>query len=1091
MTKIRPARSSLVIRHSSPIKPQARRNHMTTGAPDWDNYEVLERNREPAHATLVPYPDEATARQGEREASPFFKSLNGAWQFYWAPNPAAEPDGFYAEDFDADSWDTITVPGNWQLQGYDKPIYVNWGYAFPQNGRPRQSPEIARIEPLPPIPEDDNPTGCYRRAFDVPPDWAGRQIFLVFEGVDAAFHVWVNGQEVGYSQDSRLPAEFDVTRHVRTGRNSLAVHVYRYCDGSYLEDQDFWRLSGIYRDVYLLATPRVHVRDFFVRTALDEAYRDAVMAVEISLRNYTDRDALDHSLDLALYDEEDRLIASTSTGGIAVAPGAESSLQIEQAVANPKKWSAEHPHLYTLLIALKDRSGQVLEVQGCQVGFRQVEIKDGQLHVNGAPLLFRGVNRHEHDPDTGHTVSLQSMIEDIKLMKCFNINAVRTCHYPNDPRWYDLCDRFGLYVIDEANLESHGTWDKLARDPAWGPAFLERGARMVERDKNHPCVILWSLGNESGYGPNHDAMAAWIRQRDLTRPLHYEGATRRSGRDEDRNYPGPEDAPAVDIISVMYPSIERIFELAHVPGETRPLIMCEYAHAMGNSCGNLREYWEAVEAHRRLQGGFVWDWVDQGVRQRTEVGEAWFAYGGDFGDDPNDGPFCINGLVWPDRRVKPALWEYKKVIQPVKVEAMDLLVGKLKITNAHQLPRLSELEIAWTLVADGEVLQSGALADLDTPPGESEVVSVPFTRPVLKPGSEYWLTLSFRLAGHTPWAGKGHEVAWEQFRVPFDVPGAPALELTGLPELGVEEAGEHITVEGPDFRLVFDKRSGTINSWGYRGHELVSQGPLLNFWRAPTDNDASTRGDQMAALRWREAGLDRLQHHIGEVRVRQIAPQIVQIGVHSSIHAPDRADGFECETTYAVYACGDVVIESHVLPGATLPPLPRVGLQMQMPGGYETLTWYGRGPHESYRDRQAGAAVGLYSGTVDEQYVPYIVPQENGNKTGVRWAALTDSEGVGLLAVGMPYLEVSVHHFTTQDLTRARHTYELKRQDPVVLNLDQVQSGLGGASCGPGTLPEYLVEPRPVQFRLRLRPFSAGEASPMELSKQRIEPKNR
>jgi beta-galactosidase/beta-glucuronidase len=1064
---------------------------MTAQANDWDNYQVLERNREAPHATLVPYPYEATARRGEHEASPFFQSLNCEWQFYWAPNPTASPQGFYAEGFDTSGWDTITVPGNWQLQGYDKPIYVNLGYAFPQDGRPRPDPGGASQQPLPPIPEDDNPTGCYRRTFAVPQDWAGRQVFLVFEGVDAAFHVWVNGREVGYSQDSRLPAEFDITRHLRHGRNTLAVRVYRYCDGSYLEDQDFWRLSGIYRGVYLLATPRVHVRDFFVRTALDEAYRDAAMTVEINIRNYGHRDAIDHSLQLTLYDEGERPIGSASATGIAVEAGGERTLQVEQVIANPKKWSAEHPHLYTLLIALKDAHGRVLEVQGCQVGFRQVEIKNGQLHLNGAPLLFRGVNRHEHDPDTGHSVSLQSMIEDIKLMKRFNINAVRTCHYPNDPRWYDLCDRFGLYVMDEANLESHGTWDKLARDPAWEPAFLERGVRMVERDKNHPSVIVWSLGNESGYGPNHDAMAAWIRRRDPTRPLHYEGATRRSGREQDKNYPGPEDAPAVDIISVMYPSIERIVELAQVPGETRPLIMCEYAHAMGNSCGNLREYWQAVEAHPRLQGGFVWDWVDQGIHQTTETGEEWFAYGGDFGDDPNDGPFCINGLVWPDRRVKPALWEYKEVIQPVKVEALDLLAGQLKITNAHHFSRLSELEIGWNLVADGEVLQWGTLADLDTPPGESQVVSLPFTQPVLTPGGEYWLTLSFRLAEDTPWAEKGHEVAWEQFRVPFASREAPILELADLPELGVEEAGEHITVRGPGFRLVFDKRSGTINSWEYRGREMVSQGPLLNFWRAPTDNDASLRGDQTAALRWREAGLDRLQHDVGKIRLEQIAPQAVQVGVPSSIHAPDRADGFACETTYTLYGSGDVVIESHVLPGANLPPLPRIGLQMQLQAGYETFTWYGRGPHETYRDRQAGAQVGVYSGTVDDQYVPYIVPQENGNKTDVRWVALTDGEGVGLLVVGMPRLEVSAHHFTVQDLTHARHTYELKRRDCVVLNLDSIQSGLGGASCGPGTLPEYLVEPRPVQFRLRLRPFSIKDASPMELSKQRIEARNR
>jgi beta-galactosidase/beta-glucuronidase len=1083
---------------------------MTQESCDWDKHQVLGRNREPAHGTLVPYAHEAAARQGDRDTGPFFESLNGKWKFHWSPNPASSPEEFYREDFDVSGWDTITVPGNWQLQGYDKPIYVNWGYAFPQDGQARKHPEIARNEPLPPIPADDNPTGCYRRTFTLPEGWAGREVFLLFEGVDSAFHLWVNGQEVGYSQDSRLPAEFDVTSCVRPDQNTLAVRVYRYCDGSYLEDQDFWRLSGIYRDVYLLATPRVHVSDFFVRTALDEDYRDALMQVEVKIRAYGDQDAADHTLELTLYDEGNRRIVSTSVSGIAVKAGDETTLEIEKTVANPKKWSAEHPNLYTLLITLKDATGNVLEVERCNVGFRQIEIKDGQLHVNGVPILFRGVNRHEHDPDTGHTLTVESMMEDIKLMKRFNINAVRTCHYPNDPRWYDLCDRFGLYLIDEANLETHGTLDKLAQDPAWQAAFLERGIRMLERDKNHPSVIIWSLGNESGYGPNHDAMAAWIRQRDPTRPIHYEGATGWGARYRDRKYKGPQEAPVVDIVSVMYPTLETLTELAHMPGETRPLIMCEYAHAMGNSCGNLREYWDAVETHQRLQGGFIWDWVDQGIRQVTEDGEEWFAYGGDFGDDPNDGPFCINGLLWPDRRVKPALWEYKKIVQPVKVEPIHLLAGELKITNAYHFSHLSGLDITWKLTAEGEVLQSGALPRLDTAPGKSRNVRVPFTQPVLpapaeypvwgtssrlcgasprgpgEPDAEYWLTLSFTLAEDTLWAEKGHEVAWEQFQVPFAVPEAPVLGLDDMPELGLEESAERAKVRGPDFSLAFDKGSGTITSWQHQGRELVRQGPGLNAWRAPTDNDASTWGDQTAALHWREAGLDRLRHQVKRIEVSQITSQVVQITTQSFVCAPDRADGFDCEIIYAVYGSGDVVIEARILPSEKLPPLPRIGLQMQLPGGYETFTWYGRGPHETYCDRKEGAQVGVYSGTVDEQYVPYIVPQENGNKTDVRWVALTDRHGVGLLAVGMPLLEVSAHHFTPEDLTGARHTHDLKWRDYITLNLDYKQSGLGGASCGPGTLPQYLIEPRPIQYRLRLRPFSAKVASPTELTKQRI-----
>jgi len=694
-------------------------------------------------------------------------------------------------------------------------------------------------------------------------------------------------------------------------------------------------------------------------------------------------------------------------------------------------------------------------------------------------VVLKGVNRHEHDPGTGHAVTVASMVQDIKLMKQFNVNAVRTCHYPNDPRWYDLCDRFGFYLIDEANLETHGTLDKLARDPAWEAAYLERGARMVARDKNHPSVIVWSLGNESGYGPNHDAMAGWIRRHDPTRPVHYEGATGWGG-----TYEGPEDAPAVDVVSVMYPTVERIVELAQIPGETRPLIMCEYAHAMGNSCGNLREYWDAIEAHPRLQGGFIWDWVDQGIRQVTADGQAWFAYGGDFGDDPNDGPFCLNGLVFPDRQVQPALWEYKKIIQPVAAEPVDLLAGKVRIINKYHFSDLSGLDVAWSLAADGVELQAGTLPRLDTPPGESATVTVPFEGLELDPGTEYWLALSFSLAGDTPWAKRGHEVAWEQFKLPFDVSEAPVLDGVGMPELALEETAERVTVRGADFRLAFDRRSGTIGSGQHGGRELVRQGPRLNVWRAPTDNDEGQPWGQEMAKRWRAAGLDRLIHRVRGFQVHRVRPQVVQICVRSFVCAPDREDGFDCAYTYTVTGSGDVEVETHVLPVGDLPPLPRVGLQMQLPGGTETFTWYGRGPHETYRDRQEGARVGVYSGAVDEQYVPYVVPQENGNKTGVRWAALTDGDGAGLLAAAMPgggagapWLEVSAHHFTAADLAQARHTYELKRREEITLNLDWRQSGLGGASCGPGTLPRYLIQPQEIRFRVRLNPLSPDTAS--------------
>lgn len=1032
---------------------------------DWENPRIVGRNKEPGHVTSVPYADESTALAGNREASPYFMLLNGEWHFRFAPSPQTAPSGFYDLSFDVGDWESITVPGNWQLQGYDKPIYTNVQYPF-------------SIRDLPRVPAEDNPTGSYRRTFTVPGEWAGRQIFLVFEGVDSAFYVWVNGEQVGYSQGSRLPAEFNITPYLQAGENTLAVQVYRWSDGSYLEDQDMWHLSGIFRDVYLWAAPSIHVRDVWVRTDLDDAYRDALLRVRAYVRNWGECEEIDQLLELKLLDANGRpVFAEPASARLAVGAGDEVAVDLERAVKRPEKWSDEAPYLYTLLLSLKDPSGAVLEVQTCRVGFRQVELKDGQIQVNGVPILIKGVNRHEHDPDTGHAVTLESMIQDVRLMKQFNINAVRTSHYPNDPRWYDLCDRYGIYVLDEANIESHGVWDRLAKDPEWEMAFLERAMRMVERDKNHPCVLVWSLGNESGYGPHHDAMARWIRERDPTRLLHYHTA---------------ENTPIVDVLGPMYPSVDDLVAMAQEPDETRPIVMCEYAHSMGNSTGNLLEYWQAVEQHQRLQGGFIWDWVDQGLRQVTDSGEPWFAYGGDFGDEPNDGHFCINGLIWPDREPQPALWEHKKVLEPVRVEPVDLLRGKVRITNRYSFLDLHDLDISWRLSADGKELESGQLPRLSTPAGDSEEVTIPFHQPELAPGSEYWLTLSFSLARDTLWADRGHEVAWAQFELPLDVPPGPKLVWEEMPALELEENADGARIEmlGLDVELVFDRRMGRITRLRHKGVDLLRKGPVPNFWRAPTDNDAAFLTEQMLALRWRQAGLDQLREQVEEVQVTRLGPQMIQIAVRSVI-APSASDAdtrFECALSYTVYGSGDVVIDAHIVPGDDVPYLPRVGLQMCLPGEYDRVTWYGRGPHETYADRKLGAQLGVYGGTVEEQHVPYIMPQENGNKTDVRWVTLTNRGGAGLLAIGMPTLNMSAHHYTAQGLEEAKHTYELGRQEDIILNLDYAQSGLGNGSCGPGVLPRYLLDAGEYRFGLRLRPIWARGPSPSELSKQVLPP---
>jgi beta-galactosidase/beta-glucuronidase len=748
-------------------------------------------------------------------------------------------------------------------------------------------------------------------------------------------------------------------------------------------------------------------------------------------------------------------------------------------VAAPRKWTAETPYLYQLLLTLRDSSGQTLEVLTSKVGFRKVEIKQGKFCINGTPIYLRGVNRHEHDPVDGHAVSRGSMVQDILLMKQFNINAVRTCHYPDDPLWYDLCDEYGLYILNEANLESHGVWDLPSKDPQWANAFLERAIRMAERDKNHACVVIWSLGNEAGYGPNHAAMASWIKEYDTTRPIHYESVLR---------YPTLPTAP-VDMVSTMYPTIERLIELGTNPNDTRPVVMCEYAHAMGNSVGNLKEYWDAIESHDRLIGGFIWDWVDQGLEQVTPEGVKWYAYGGDFGDNPNDSNFCINGLIAPDRQVHPALYEYKKVIQPVRVEAVDALAGNFMVSNKNFFVDLSYLDIAWKLEADGIVLQSGKLPDLLTPPGKNTLLRVPFSQPELQPGTEYWISLHFSLKNNTTWAPAGHEVAWEQYKLPFAVPEPAHIPAGEMPTVNLTQTKTESVItgemgDGETFRVVFNKKTGMLTSYQIQGRELLLKGPAFKGWRAPTDNDLTQWGEQKAAIKWREAGLDRLQHIIRDVQVTQDAQQEVKIVVKAYSCAPDIEEGFDLTYTYHIHGSGDLLIQTDIQPDEKMPPLPRLGLQLTLPEGFDQYTWYGRGPHENYIDRNQCAPVGVYSSSVAEQYHPYVLPQETGNKTEVRWAALTNAEGYGLMAVGMPTLETTALHYTAEDLAAARHTHELTPRPEVILNLDWKTTGLGGNSCGPGTLPQYRIFPEPVSFSLCLKPVRPNAGSLAQQSKR-------
>ncbi len=1018
--------------------------------PDWNNLQVLSRNREPAAATSVSYADAEAAQAGERGASPFFRLLNGEWQFSYWPAPRAVPAGIERDDF-AGEWDRITVPGNWQRQGYGRPQYTNVAYPYPVD---------------PPFVPDDNPVGVYKKTWTLPEIWNDRQVFLHFEGVDSAFTVWLNGQDIGYSQGSHLPSEFNLTAALRSGENVLTVQVYQWSDGSYLEDQDQWRLSGIFRDVSLIARPPLYVQDVRLRTTFGTSLADASLEIAAAVRNLGQAQS-ETTLYALLLDAEGNEAASGAIGSAALAPGGEKELTAALTVADPKLWSAEEPNLYTLLLTLQDASGQVLTVERFAVGFRDIKIENGRLLLNGTPITLCGVNRHDTHPDLGHVTPRAHMLRDIVLMKQHNINCVRTSHYPNDPYWLDLCDEYGLYVVDEADLETHGfgegggDWSELSKNPAWREAFVDRAERLVQRDKNHPSVVIWSLGNESGYGPNHHAMIDTIRTLDPARPIHYESAYE------------TEDYAGLDMVSRMYTHVPELIAEGQ-KDDPRPFFLCEYAHAMGNGPGSLKDYWDVIDRYPRLLGGCVWEWADHGIRQCTAEGEEWFAYGGDFGDAPNDGNFCIDGLCSPDRVPHPALLELKKVIAPVTAEAEDLRTGTVRVRNRHDFSSLSHLAASWRLVQEGETVQSGTLALPEIKPGAEAVLTVPYTLP---PFGDAWLDITFALASDTSWATRGHEIAWAQFALPTGA--VPALlALSEMPVLSVAEAEHFVTVTGENFHLKFDRSSGALASWEYQDTPLLVSGPTLSVWRAPTDNDA-----QMAAA-WRKAGLDRLTSRTVSIVWEQIERQRVQIIVEARIAAVSHRPAFTVSFCYTVYGNGDVLLETSVTPLVKLPPLPRIGLELTLAPGFDRFTWDGLGPHESYPDRRESVKRGIYFGTVTEQFQNYIRPQENGSKSDVRWAALTNSRGLGLLVTAKPLLNVSVHHYTTQDLTDAKHTYDLTPRPETILHLDYAQSGLGSQSCGPGPLPQYLLQPSEVRFIVRLTPFSAEAVSPGALSRR-------
>jgi len=1018
------------------------------GTKTWELPELTGLNKLPARATLLPYSTAEQAQTLNPQQSPWVASLNGEWQFKIKPRPQAITES----DFTNEGWSSIQVPGNWTMQGYGKPHYTNVIMPFPQ---------------VPPHVPEENPTGIYQRTFTVADSWQGRRVVLHFGGCEGVLYVALNGQAVGLSKDARTPAEFDLTTLIHWGQtNTLTVVVVQWSDASFVEDQDQWWQAGLQRDVYLYSTATAYLQDVFALADLVNDYRDGNLQVKVKVSlagaGYTGE------VTAQLYDGAGQSLFNVplraDLGTKATELGLEAQVTLTQTVRRPKIWSAETPYLYTLVVTLTAQNAEqpLTESVACKVGFRKVEIRGGQLLVNGRRITIRGVNRHDHDELTGSAVTPAAMEADIRLMKQFNFNAVRTSHYPNNPYWLDLCDRYGLYVIDEANIEAHAFYHEVSRDPRYTPAFVERVSNMVQRDKNHPSIILWSLGNESGYGPNHDSAAGWVRRFDPSRPLHYEGAI--SGGP--KAWQGGEHA--TDIVCPMYPQIADIVHWAQTSHTTRPMILCEYSHAMGNSNGSLSDYWAAFERYPALQGGFIWEWMDHGIRQTAPNGEPYWAYGGDFGDEPNDANFVTDGLINPDRWPHPAMQEFKYLAQPARVEAVNLKRGQIRILNKQDFASLNGLKGEWELTVAGKPIRKGTLPALNIAPGQSQTVTLKLG-PVPTPG-ESFINVRFYQREATLWAPAGYQVGWAQLALPVAKakPKAhPQAKQSAVTAIANEQT---ITLQAGAIKVVFDKTSGVLTEYGRAGCSLIEQGPRLNIWRAATDNDGlklrTQPGDGKALTRWLDLGLDHLTYALHRIRLIKGKAPVVEIVQYAS----GRGQWSDLQHTqrYQLLPTGELLVKNSLRLSKDLIDLPRMGVSLSLKPGLEQLAWLGRGPWENYSDRKASAEVGLYQSTVTEQYVPYVMPQEHGHHTDTRWAALTDASGNGLRIDGQPLFEFSASHFSNADLFAAKHTYDLKPRPEVLLNLDVAQRGLGTASCGPDTLAQYKLLDTRYEFIYRL-----------------------
>ncbi|WP_312088472.1 beta-galactosidase subunit alpha [Megamonas funiformis] len=1017
----------------------------------WENHQIDGINRMPARAHFLTFPSKEKALLNNNRYTHAFKNLNGVWKFMFLDAPEYSPEGFFNSDFDVTKMDDITVPGNWQLQGYGKMHYSDLWYNFPIN---------------PPYVPTENPTGIYKRTFFVEESYRDKKIIIRFCGVDSAYHLWINGKEVGYSKVARNESEFDITDLIRVGEeNDVTVRVYQWSDGTYLEDQDMWWESGIFRDVELIGVPKDGINDYKVIADLDDEYKNGIFKVEAFLRTTKEVNVTFELVD-----------AGENTVFTKTVVAKEGKACIDEVIADVNHWTAETPYLYKLFMTVED-DGQIVEVIPQNVGFRNIRLNGETFLVNGVAIKFKGVNRHDYSPQNGRVVSREEIEKDIILMKQFNINAIRTSHYPNSYYLYDLCDEYGMYLIAETDLECHGfeltgDYKWITDDPSWELAYVSRMTRMIERDKNHPAIIFWSLGNESAFGCNFRKMTDVAHEMDSTRLVHYEGDF---------------DVESADVYSTMYTWIENpkkpYLMKDIIEKSKKPHIHCEYCHAMGNGPGNLKDYQDLVYAHDKLQGGFVWEWFDHGIESFTESGEKYYRYGGDFGDDPSNKDFCIDGLIMPDRTPSPGLYEYKKVIEPITTTAVDIQKGIINLLSRYDFANLDRFNLVYKVMEDDVILQTGFMAVPSIEARANKDITLPYDLSAIKvkPGAHYYVNISYQLREDTSYASSGHELATAQFELPLYKEGI-MVRPEGI--LNVEKEHTTLHVKGANFSLDFNLVNGNLMNIVRDGMQVLSKGPRLTLWRAPISNDMEII-DKLKKVYFLH-----LEHEVVMNIDYHMEGNILKVEVDTINSTTNSAWHFKTKYVYTVCPSGDILIDVEGTPSGRvdLAPdmLPRIGVSMHLDKSMEHVRYFGMGPGENYADSKEAAQMGLYANTVDGLFTNYVIPQENGNHMGCKWVSMTNDRGMGLLASTEGDFNFSASWYEDKDLDDAKHTCDLVKRDYIVFNVDYKQNALGTNSCGQWQLDKYRAKFEDFKLSFRLTPFNNKEVLDKHLAAERI-----